>query len=337
LSLAAHHPDRISSLVLFRSEPAGASIGLAFGWDDETWEKWLAGVKTGWGTRAWTVKDLRWNAPSLLEDPRQIAQWVTWERLSASPSSAVAMLRVYKDTDLSNVLPAIGVPTLVLHRTGDVVASIDAGRYVASHIPDARFVELPGSDAMPWVGDTARLLDEVEGFIAGDTSRGPSDRVLATVLFTDIVGSTNKVANLGDEAWVQLLAAHDRVARTEVERHRGRVVKGTGDGMLATFDGPARAVRCAQVIEAGVLALGMEVRAGLHTGEIELAGDDVRGIAVHVAARISALAGPTEVLVSQTVKDLTSGSGLVFHDAGEHELKGVPDRWRLYRVVNERG
>ncbi len=334
MTFAATHPERVSALVLFSSTPSGKSLGFGFGWDDEQWEEWLAGVKAGWGTRAWTVKDLRWQSPSLLEDPRQVEQWVTMARLSASPSSAVAMLRVYRDTDLTDILPTIGVPSLVLHRMGDVTEKIEAGRYVASHIPGARFVELSGDDAMPWIGDAYRLLDEIEGFVTGQMHARSADRVLATVLFTDIVDSTKTAAELGDGGWKQLLASHDQITRTEVERHRGRLVQTTGDGMLATFDGPARAVRCARAIAEGVMPFGLEIRAGCHTGEIEPAGDDVRGIAVHIGARVAALAGPSEILVSQTVKDLVAGSGLVFEDRGEHELKGVPDRWRLYRVVS---
>ena len=204
---------------------------------------------------------------------------------------------------------------------------------MAEHIPGARFVELAGGDAQPWIGDSDRVLEEIEAHVTGQTTRRASDRVLASVLFTDIVDSTRIAAELGDARWKEVLASHDRVLRHEVEQHRGRYVHTTGDGALATFDGPARAVRCAQAIAEGVRPLGLLIRAGAHTGEIELHGDDVRGIAVHIGARVSALAGPGEVFASSTVRDLTAGSGLVFEDVGEHELKGVPDPWRLYRVV----
>ena len=195
-------------------------------------------------------------------------------------------------------------------------------------------MELPGNDYLPWAGQPEALLDEIEEFLTGARPVPDAERVLATVLFTDIVGSTERAAELGDQRWKQLLALHDERARTEIERHRGRFVHTTGDGLLATFDGPARAVRCALAIGETVRPLGLEIRAGCHTGEVELADADVQGLAVHIGTRVAAAAHPSEVMVSQTVKDLVAGSGLAFEDAGEHELKGVPDRWHLYRVVN---
>lgn len=223
-------------------------------------------------------------------------------------------------------------PDLVVHRTGDQTERVEAGRYVASKIPDARFVELPGDDSLPWLGDTDALLGEIERFLPGTSVEAPTDRRLTTVLFTDIVDSTKVLAELGDARWKELLAEHDERARAEIARHRGTYVGSAGDGLLATFDGPAQAVHGARAIADAVRPLGLEIRAGCHTGEVELARDDVRGISVHIGARIAAMAGPGEVLVSSTVKDLVSGSGLRFQDRGLHELKGVPGEWRLFAV-----
>jgi class 3 adenylate cyclase len=260
------------------------------------------------------------HAPSELFEPRAIGAGVTQDLL---------LSRV----DLRDLLPTIGVPTLVLHRAQDPLEPILSGRFLAERIPGARLVELPGVDYLPWVGETEGLLGEIEVFLTGERRARVPDRVLGTVLFTDIVDSTARAASMGDGAWRDVRAEHDRVIRAELGRSGGREIKTMGDGFLAMFDGPAKAVRCAQAIASGMQALGIEIRAGLHTGEIELEGDDVSGIAVAIGARVGALAGPSEVLVSQTVKDLVVGSGLAFEDAGEHELKGVPDRWRLYRVV----
>jgi class 3 adenylate cyclase len=234
--------------------------------------------------------------------------------------------------DLRGMLSTIHVPTLVMHRTGDRDVPIQGGRDVADRIAGAKFVELPGIDSFPWAGDPAPLLAETEAFVASARAREQADRVLATVLFTDIVRSTEKAAELGDARWKEVLADHDERAKAEIDRFRGHYVNSTGDGLLATFDGPARAVRCAEAIVEAVGPLGLEIRTGCHTGEVELHGDSVRGIAVHIGARIAAMAGASEVLVSSTVKDLVAGSGLMFEDAGEHELKGVPDRWHLYRA-----
>jgi class 3 adenylate cyclase len=230
-----------------------------------------------------------------------------------------------------HLLSAIRVPTLVVYRTADV-AHAAGSRYLGAHIPGAKVVELQGSDYFPFLGDQDAILDEIEEFLTGVRPVPALDRALATVLFTDIVSSTERAAALGDDAWTRTLDRHDDLVAREVERHRGRRINTTGDGMLATFDGPARAVRCAQAICTGVRSLGIEVRAGLHTGEIELRGVDIGGIAVHIGARVSALAGPSEVLVSSTVKDLVAGSGLSFADRGAHALKGVPDQWRVFAV-----
>jgi class 3 adenylate cyclase len=237
-----------------------------------------------------------------------------------------------RDLDIRDVLPAIRVPTLLIHRTGDTLIRVEHSRYMVERIPDAKLVELPGEDHLWWFGDQDAIVDEVEEFLTGARSAPEPDRVLATVLFTDIVGSTERAAELGDSRWRDLLERHGTVVRRELERHRGREVKATGDGFLATFDGPARGIRCASSIAAAVRPLGIEIRAGLHTGECELMNGDVGGIAVHTGARVSAEAGPGEVLVSSTVRDLVAGSGIEFEERGSRELKGIPGEWRLYAV-----
>jgi class 3 adenylate cyclase len=242
---------------------------------------------------------------------------------------------LYRQIDTRAILPAIRVPTLILHRSGDIAAPVAHARYLAEHIPGARYVELPGVDHIPSVGDQDAILGEIEEFLTGVRHEREPERVLATVLFTDIVGSTERAAELGDRRWRDLLARHDELVRRQVERHRGRVVKNIGDGVLATFDGPARAIDAARTVRDAVRELGIEVRAGLHTGECEAIGDDVGGVAVHIGARVSAQAATGEVLVSSTVKDLVFGSGLEFEDRGEVELKGVPGTWRLYAVADE--
>jgi class 3 adenylate cyclase len=268
-------------------------------------------------------------APSVADDPQFLESWGRFLRRAASPRDASDLLRMYKRYDVRHALPAISAPTLVLHRTGDRACPIEMGRKIAELIPGARFVELPGADHVPIV-DSDQILDEVEEFLTGERHVREPDRILATVMFTDIVGSTERAAQLGDGRWRDLVARHDQLVRRELERHRGRPIKTLGDGFLATFDGPARGIRCARAIAAGVRQLGIEIRAGLHTGELELTGDDVAGMAVNIGARVAALAGAGEVLVSSTVKDLVVGSGIEFAERGEHELKGVPGCWRLY-------
>jgi class 3 adenylate cyclase len=238
------------------------------------------------------------------------------------------------EIDVTQVLEAIHVPTLVLARSGDLDQPLDKVQQVAAAISGARFLELPGDDHFFWIGDQDALLEEVERFVAElGTQEAELERFLATVLFTDIVGSTEKATKLGDRRWRELLERHRERVRGQLARYRGREIGTAGDGFLATFDGPARAIRCATAITGSVRDLGLEIRAGLHTGECELIGGEPGGIALHIGARVAALAGPSEVWVSQTVKDLVAGSGLAFDDRGEHELKGVPDHWRLYRVV----
>jgi class 3 adenylate cyclase len=270
-------------------------------------------------------------APSADEGFKRRA--VAYLRRSASPGAAVALLRMNSQIDVRGVLPTIGVPTLVLHRLGDLDVKVEEARWIASQISGAKLVELPGDDHLIWAGDVDELVDEVEHFLTGVRPVRDPDRVLATVMFTDIVGSTERAAALGDRRWRAVLEQHHSVVRRELERFRGREVDTAGDGFLATFDGPARGIRCACAARDAVRSLDLEIRAGLHTGECELMADKVGGIAVHTGARVAALAAPGEVLVSSTVKDLVAGSGIEFGDHGEHELKGV-GAWRLYSVVD---
>jgi class 3 adenylate cyclase len=279
-----------------------------------------------------TGEDIEIWAPSLADDERAKAWLGRYRRSAASPGSLAQLFMMFLDVDVRSVLPTIAVPTLVLHRRGDRVVNRRAGQWMAEQIPGSRYVELAGQDHFPWVGDSDAVLDEVEEFLTGVRHANEPDRVLATVLFTDIVGSTEHASALGDHAWRQLLDAHDATVRTHLERHRGKEVKATGDGFLATFDGPARAIRCAVELAIALRPAGIEIRAGLHTGEIEVRGDDVGGIAVHTAARVQSEARPGEVLVSRTVTDLVAGSGIRFVDRGSHVLKGVPGEWQLFAV-----
>jgi class 3 adenylate cyclase len=255
-------------------------------------------------------------------------------RHSLSPGGAVASERMYRDTDVRHILPVIQAPTLVTHVSGDLVESVEEGRYIAAHIPDAVLIELPGEDHW-WSAGLAYAAEEIDRFLASlRAAEADFDRVLATVVFTDIVGSSEAAAERGDRAWSGVLERHHATVRAMIGRYRGTEIDTAGDGFFASFDGPARAVRCARSIVKAVRPLGIEVRAGVHTGEVERFERKISGLGVHIGARVAALAGPSEVLVSQTVKDLVAGSGLAFEDAGEHELKGVPDRWRLYRAVD---
>jgi class 3 adenylate cyclase len=242
----------------------------------------------------------------------------------------MALMSSYLDIDVRAALPLVNAPTLVMHRTGDSMVPLAHGQYVAEHIEGARLIELPGTDHFWWTEGIDQIIDETEEFLTGARSVPEPDRVLASVLFTDIVDSTRQAADLGDRGWRLLLNRHDALAERQVERYGGRLIKSTGDGVLAMFDGPARSVRCAREISDGAHALGVELRAGVHTGEVELRGDDITGLGVSIASRIEGLAQPGEVLVSRTVTDLVAGSGLDFDDRGEHDLKGVPGRWQLF-------
>ena len=279
-----------------------------------------------------TGDDIEIWAPSLAGD-ESAKQWLgKYRRSAVSPGSLAQLFLMFLDIDVRAVLPTISVPTLVLHRRGDRVVNRRAGQWMAEQIPGARYLELAGRDHFPWVGDTNAVVDEVEEFLTGVRRAAEPDRVLATVLFTDIVGSTERARALGDHAWHQLLDVHDAMVRTHLERYRGREVKATGDGFLATFDGPARAIRCATELTDALRSSGVEIRAGLHTGEVDVRGDDVGGIAVHTAARVQAEARPGEVLVSRTVTDLVAGSGISFVDRGSHVLKGLAGEWQLFAV-----
>jgi class 3 adenylate cyclase len=273
-------------------------------------------------------------APTVAHDTRFGSDFVRYQRLSIPPGAATSMYRWVLGLDVRPVLPTISVPTLVLHRTGAAYHRVAFGRYLAEHITDAKIVELEGSDTYPfWAGRTDDLLGEIQEFLTGFREGPPADRVLATVLFTDIVDSTDTAARVGDARWLELLEAHNRLVREHLAELRGREVSTTGDGFLAIFDGPARAVRCAVRIRDAVEDLDLRIRAGLHTGEVELRGDEIGGIAVHLAARVMAEAQPEQVLVSGTLTDLVVGSGIRFEDRGERALKGVPGTRRMFEVV----
>jgi class 3 adenylate cyclase len=306
---------------------AFASVKGGIGVPREQYEQLLREWQAHWGEGVL----LAVNAPSFLKDETMVQRCAQLEKASASPGSILALMRANYELDVQHLLPSVRVPTLILHRVGDALVPVAAGRYLAEHIPGAKYVEIPGTDHTVLDNETQDVIaDEIEEFLTGVRPAPEPDRVLATVLFTDIVGSTEHASAIGDRKWMDLLAAHNEMAKREIDRFRGRAVKSTGDGVLATFDGPGRAIRCAQAISSSVNDLGIKVRAGLHTGECELLGTDVGGIAVHIAARVAAQAGAGEVMVSSTVKDLVAGSGIQFEDRGSRALKGVPEEWRLF-------
>ena len=333
---AASFPERSAGLILLNSSACGLwAPDYPWGWTDDEWDGYMSKVDAGWGTLAHAEEHLRWMAPSRTMDVATVARWARFFRSAASPGSMMALDRMIHDSDVRAVLPTIQVPALVMHSIGNPVERAEQARYIAERIHASTLVELPFDDHMWFLDAADAVIDNVERFagrIRDDDDE--FDRVLATVLFTDIVDSTAQSAAMGDRAWTEMRMKHDQIVRASLARFRGREVKTMGDGFLATFDGPARGVRCAEAIASGVKPLGIEIRAGLHTGEVALEGDDVSGLGVAIGARVGAKAAASEVLVSQTVKDLVAGSSLAFEDAGEHELKGVPDRWRLYRVVS---
>lgn len=330
LLFAATHPARTAALILFGSfARLSRAPDYPWGTPADVRDKLLDHIEAQWGTGV-VLSAL---APSHKDDPQMREWWARFQRQAASPGAAVALLRMAYDTDVRSALPAISAPTLILHRTGDRMIPAEHGRYLARHIQAAKYLELPGQDHFPFLGDADALLDEIREFLTGTREGGEPDRVLATVLFADIVGSTERAAQLGDHRWRELLEGYYELARRELARFRGREVDTAGDGFFAAFDGPARAIRCAGAISSAVRPLGIEVRAGLHTGECEVMGEKVGGIAVHIGARVASQAGPGEVLVSSTVKDLVAGSGLRFEDRGVHALKGVPGEWRLFAVA----
>ena len=323
---AATHPLRTAGLVVLE----GYADPMADRTDGPLPEEVLAAMVDTWGTgesQHLLNPDMPWN-----EEIR--ATWARMERLSASPRVAALMMHFMAEMDVRALIPAIRVPALVVHHADDVVIPPEWGKYVADHIPGAKYVEVPGRNLMHFVEPWRESFQQIAEFLTGQQAEVADDRVLATVLFTDIVDSTRRAAEIGDRDWRALLDAHDAVVRAQLIRFRGREVSTAGDSFLATFDGPQRAIRCAMAIRDAVQALGIEVRAGLHTGECEIRGDDIGGIAVHIGARVSVLAGPNDVLVSSTLRDLVIGSGLEFDDRGAHELKGVPGEWHLFAVAS---
>jgi class 3 adenylate cyclase len=330
LLFAATYPERVRALVLW-----GTFARLSWapdypdGVDPQAGERFCDQIEQTWGNgRIWPLISIH-DAPDDEAMRRKLARF---ERNSATPAMAAAANRFGLRLDARHVLGAISAPTLVVHRSGDPLVDVAHGRYLAEHIRGARFGEFPGEFHYSAAGRDDEILDEIEEFLTGTRRERDVDRVLKTILFTDIVGSTERAVRLGDRRWHELLDAHHSIVRREIDRFRGRAVKTVGDGFLATFDGPARAIRCAQVITDEVGSIGLEVRAGLHSGECEVRGEDLVGVAVHIGARVGALAGTGEVLVTSTVRDLVTGSGIEFQDRGRHALKGVPDEWQLLAV-----
>jgi class 3 adenylate cyclase len=319
---AATHPSRTTALVVLDGYADAGGTRLV---QDEA----QAAIVRMWGsgkTQHLVNPDMPWN-----EEIR--ATWAREERLAASPRTLALVIPLATEVDVRALLPTVRVPTLVIHHTDDVIIPPAKGKYVAEHIPDAKYVELPGRNMYHFVEPWRESFQEIAECLTGHQAEVADDRVLATVLFTDIVDSTRRATEIGDRDWRALLDAHDAIVRVQLNRFRGREVNTSGDGFLAMFDGPQRAIRCAMAIRDAVQTLGIEVRAGLHTGECEVRGDDIGGIGVHIGARVSALAGPNEVLVSSTLRDLVIGSGLEFEERGAHELKGVPGEWRLFAVA----
>ena len=323
IHFAATHPEATSALVLFGTSANGASVVTP-----ERREMILDVLEEHWGEGALLPL---W-APTAAEDEAFKRWWARFERAVATNAGARSLLEVAARTDVTAMLPGIQVPTLVLHRTDDVLIDVSFGREIAEGIPDARFVELPGRDNIGFIGDSDALLDEVEGFLTGGHRPREPDRVLTTVLFTDIVESTGRAASVGDRRWRDLLDAHDRIARAQIERFGGRAVKTVGDGFLSCFPLPSAGVRCARALRGAVEELDLEVRAGLHTGECEVIGEDLGGLAVHIASRLVSIAGPGEVLVSGTVAEAATGSGCDFVARGTQELRGVPGEWRIFEA-----
>jgi len=329
---AATYPERTSALVLYGSYAKRAwAPDYPFGWKDEQWQLVLDDIDQHWGTPQ--SKSVRMRAPSVADDPHYAERVASWYRASASPGAAAAILKMNREIDVRHVLPAVHVPSLILHRTAERVIDVEHARFMAGRIPGAKLVELSGEDHVPWVGDRDALLNEVEQFLTGTRYTHESERVLATVLFTDIVDSTERAAALGDGPWREVLEAYYGKVRATLQQYRGREINTSGDGLLASFDGPARAIRCAASIRDTVGSLNLQVRCGLHTGECERIDNDLAGIAMHIGARVAAIAAPGQVLVSQTVRDLVAGSGLDFADSGTHTLKGVPHEWRLFQAI----
>jgi class 3 adenylate cyclase len=321
------YPDRVTALVLFSPGiVAKADDECPWAWSGDFLDAFLAGLDDAWATG----RGMGAVNPSLREDPEARSWYARYFRLSASPSLARTLFIHNADGDVRPVLPSVHVPTLVLHRSDERWLSVEHSRYAASKIPDARLVELPGTDHYIWEQNADAVVEEIEEFLTGVRRGRAAERVLTTLLFTDLVGSTDLARRHGDERWHQLLDRHEASVRRQIARFDGRFVNSTGDGALASFNGPAQAIRCALAIREALRGLGLVVRAGVHTGEVELRGDDVGGIAVHIAARVATAAAAGEVLVSRTVADLIAGSEVQLTDRGEQELKGIPERWRLF-------
>jgi class 3 adenylate cyclase len=332
LRIAAMHPERIDKLVIVNGsarvvEGPDYPQGLSPAYINELrlLTRETDAVEQG-------LDILALFAPSVSDDQVFRSWWDRSGNLAATPAMAQVITAEAFETDVRDVLPHVHVPTLIIQRTENPLLHSGHGTYLAEHLPDARLVPLPGADLLYWTGDTRALLDEIEEFVTGVRGGSGSERALSTVLFTDIVASTDRAVQLGDQSWRDLLDRHDTTVRAQIARFRGHEVKTVGDGFLATFDSPGRAVDCAQATREALRALGVEIRAGIHTGEIEVRGDDVAGLAVHIGARVSAVAGAGELLVSSTVRDLLAGSGFEFEDRGEHELKGVPGTWKIFVV-----
>jgi len=322
---AATHPERSQALIIF----GGFAKFSSWMSSQQSLESLIQYIDTNWGSGEGWLKF----APSMEGNLAFKQWWGKFERLGANPAAAIRLVRMNSQIDITEILPSINVPTLVIHRKGDLVVNVEGGRLLAERIPEAKYVELSGTDHLPFVGENSdQILDEMENFLTGETSTPNIERALATVVFTDIVGSTARAQALGDRAWGDLQDLHDKAVRKELARFRGNEVKWTGDGFLAAFDGPARAIKCALTIVNTVKLLGIEVRAGIHTGEVDYIKNDIRGIAVNIASRVADLANGGDVVVSRTVKDLVAGSGIDFQDYGTHELKGVPDKWNLFRA-----
>ena len=329
LLFAATYPARTTGVIVFGGYALRQQTpDYPWGASAEQQEAFLGEIERDWGGPV----GLDARAPSKLRDARFRETWARYLRMGASPGAVLALTRMNAEIDVRPILPTIRVPTLVLHRSGDRVIPIEAGRYLAERVPAASFIQLAGEDHLPWIGDVDTVLGQIEEFLTGVRTQPEPHRMLATVLFTDIVGSTERAAELGDTAWTDILQAHHARIRQELEHYGGREMRTTGDGFFVLFDGPARAIRCALALVNAIRPLGLEIRAGLHTGEVEIAGDDIEGLAIHIGARIAALAGTGEVLVSRTIKDLVVGSGLTFLDRGTHVLKGVPDEWQVFQA-----
>jgi class 3 adenylate cyclase len=330
IAAAVSHPERVDGLILCGTyAKASWSDDYPWGWTDDEFAEFRRLVREDWGT----TEPIERVAPSMVGDQAFLQWYATLMRVGASPRALLLLGEMTKSVDVRALLPHVAVPTLVMHRIGDRINEVDHGRFLADRIPGAHWAELPGEDFVLWAGDTDGIVDEVEEFLTGRRGGAEPTRVVATVMFTDVVGSTQQAGILGDRAWADLLEVHNARVRFELRRFGGREIDTAGDGFLTSFDSPTSAIRCARAVLESVRDVGVDLRIGLHTGECDVVGDKLRGIAVHIGARVASKAQAGETLVSQTVKDLVAGSGIEFRDRGSHELKGVSGRWRLYSVV----